>query len=668
MSAPATTPATTTAAQPRSRLGDQLLQSGLVTQTQLRQALELQNKRDIKLGEALVTLGYVSEDQIEELLGAARNRFRLGDLLVAQKLIKPEQLQEALVEQKKSGEVLGRIVVRLGFITEPELLRFLSKRLNVPYVDLRALAVDESIARKLPEENARRFRAMPLALRKDGVVVGMADPSDLFALDEIGRILRGNVLPAIVSEMALIAALDKLYRKTESLQNLAEELGQEVSRSRFDLQALVQSEELVDAPVVKILQSLFQNAVETSASDIHIEPDEEMLRIRQRIDGMLHEQVIRENHIAPALISKLKLMAGLEISEKRRPQDGRFNMTVGGRSIDVRVSTLPITHGESVVMRVLDQSMGMLKLEQTGLDELVLARFRSLIQSPHGIVLVTGPTGSGKTTTLYAALNQLNQPERKIITAEDPVEYRLKRVNQVQINAQIGLTFAAVLRSILRQDPDVVLVGEMRDKETSEIAIRAALTGHLVLSTLHTNDAVGAAVRLVEMGTPGYLVASSVRGVLAQRLIRRICSACAHPAQPEESELNWVKAVRRGGLPKQPQWRVGQGCDNCHHTGYQGRLAVAELLEIKGAFAEALRKEDFERCLQVADNDPDYRPLHLSALALAEQGVTTLAEAIRLHSAALDAQVSDDADEEEHPSPEATPPEESASDSDSGDG
>ncbi|MBF0621202.1 MAG: type II/IV secretion system protein [Magnetococcales bacterium] len=565
------------------------------------------------------------------MLGAQKKKLRLGDLLVAQKLLTDQQLQVALSEQKRNGGKLGNTVVSLGYISEVEMLRFLSRQLRLPFVDLRTVQIKEEVIQLLSEDAARTHQAAPLAKGKEGYLVGMVDPTDLFAYDELVRLLKAPVRLAIVNESDLIKLLDRVYRKTEEIQGLAEELGQEMSRSAFDLNQFVKEESLTNAPVVRILQSLFEDAVQMGASDIHIEPDDEVLRIRQRLDGQLSEQVFREKQIAPALISKLKLMAGLEISEKRLPQDGRFHMTVKDRSIDIRISTLPIQSGESVVMRLLDQRSSQRRIEQIGFPIDIETRFKRMISQPNGIVLVTGPTGSGKTTTLYSALNALNQPERKIITAEDPVEYRLPRVNQVQIRPQIGLTFASVLRTILRQDPDIVLVGEMRDQETANIAIRAALTGHLVLSTLHTNDAPSTAIRLIDMGVEGYAVASALTGVLAQRLVRRLCTDCRIRYQPSELELSWLRGVAG---PESVDWTFyhGEGCSSCHKTGFSGRRAVVELLEIRGALADALRQENVEAFFKEAQKSKSFRPLHMAALDLARQGETTLEEAMKLHS------------------------------------
>jgi MSHA biogenesis protein MshE len=457
----------------------------------------------------------------------------------------------------------------------------------------------------------------------------MADPTDIFAFDELGRILGKPLSVAVVREADLLRTFDTVYRRTDEITNLAQELGQELEQSDFDVSQLMVEDDVADAPVVKLLQSLFEDAVQVGASDIHIEPDETALRIRQRVDGVLHEQVMDQKRIAASVVLRLKLMAGLNISEKRLPQDGRFNITVKGRTIDVRMSTMPIQHGESVVMRLLDQSGDMLRLEHLGMPPRVLERFRRVLQHPSGMVLVTGPTGSGKTTTLYAALQELNVAGRKIITAEDPVEYRLPRINQVQVNARIGLEFSAVLRSALRQDPDVILVGEMRDQETTEIGLRAAMTGHMVLSTLHTNDAVSTADRLVDMGAPGYLLAASLRAIIAQRLVRRICESCREPYRPDEQERSWLRAML-GEAASTLNLEHGRGCAHCSNTGYRGRIGVYEYLEPDERMLSALRRNNLDGFMEAAGDSAVYRPLLQSALDLLTEGVTTVEEVFRI--------------------------------------
>ena len=373
----------------------------------------------------------------------------------------------------------------------------------------------------------------------------------------------------------------------------------------------------------------YSSALQVKASDIHIEPDEKVLRIRMRIDGVLNEQVMNEKRIVAALVSRLKLMSGLNISEKRLPQDGRFHIKIQNHSIDVRLSTMPTQHGESVVMRLLDQNEGILNLDDIGMNKAVLNRFRKSIHRPHGLVLLTGPTGSGKTTTLYAALNELNNSEKKIITAEDPVEYRLERISQVQVNAKIGLTFSSILRTALRQDPDIILIGEMRDSETANIAVRSAMTGHMVLSTLHTNDAISSVYRLQDMGIEGYLIATSLQAIVAQRLVRKICSNCKAEHTLNEHEMSWLQGAV-GETLSSNEFVQGSGCHLCNNTGYKGRKGVHEILEINEQLADAFRHGDAKDFVQKARVAPGYKPLITSAMELAKLGITSIEEVLRL--------------------------------------
>lgn len=616
----------------KPHLGEMLVDSGLITTEQLQQALSHQEKMGVKLGEALVHLGHVSEEALEKFLTRLRQKIRIGDRLVEAEIISEEQLKNALVEQKRSGKKFGQTLAHLGILSEVKFLEFFSKQLRLPFIDLKKFNFNPEIVQLLPETMARRFRAVVLSKGADGLLVGMADPTDIFIFDEIARFLGQSPSLALVSDTQLLRSLDLIYRGKDEIQEQAAALEEEVGKSDFDLEGIVQSEMAVDAPVVKILQSLFEDAMRMNASDIHIEPDADVLRIRQRIDGVLHEQIVNEKRIAPALVSKLKLMAGLEIAEKRMPQDGRFHITVKSKNVDVRLSTLPIQDGESVVMRLLDQSADNLNLEMVGMEAHLLTRFRFLLHRPHGLILVTGPTGSGKTTTLYGALNALNSPGKKIITVEDPVEYRLPRINQVQVRAKIGLTFAKVLRTVLRQDPDIVLVGEMRDKETAEIAIRAALTGHLVLSTLHTNSAVATAIRLVEMGVEGYAVASALKCILAQRLVRRLCTDCVEKVEPEHAEQILLQGLMGVQQAKGVLLSRGKGCPQCNRTGYRGRIAVVELLELRAGLAETLRNNDTTGFMRLAEHQPGFIPLHKAALGYALQGITSLEEVMRLVS------------------------------------
>lgn len=551
-------------------------------------------------------------------------------MLVDNGVITEAQLMQALAQQKKTGQKLGNTLIQSGFVKEDVFLDLLSKQLHVPCIDMKKYQFDQDMVRVLPETIARRYRAIVLKKEQDGSYqVAMADPTDIFAYDELSKQLKAGIHQAVAREADILDTIDKVYRRTEAISHLAEELGDELRETDIDLTQLGQDVDVTNAPVVKLLQTIFEDAVQIGASDIHIEPDETVLRIRQRIDGILQEQVMKEKRIATALVSRLKLMASLNISERRIPQDGRFNIKVLGRSIDVRLSTMPIQNGESVVMRLLDQSSITLDLATIGMGDTLLKRFRQNIHRPYGMVLVTGPTGSGKTTTLYAALNELNEASKKIITVEDPVEYRLPRINQVQVNHQIGLTFASVLRTALRQDPDIVLVGEMRDAETAEIGLRAAMTGHLVLSTLHTNDAISTANRLLDMGAEGYLVASALQAIIAQRLVRKICGHCSNDYQPDIHETAWLKQ-QIGDKATQLQFKKGHGCTQCNNTGYDGRIGVFEFLEIDDRLADALRSEDSTEFTHAANQSKGYKPFALHSLDYAVQGITTLEEVLRI--------------------------------------
>lgn len=564
---------------------------------------------------------------------APRKKIRLGDLLVEKGIITEQQLMQALTDQKKTGQKLGRTLIGSGLITENKMLELLSTQLQIPFIDLKQYKYDAETVRIIPETMARRYRVIALKLNPDGsLLVGMADPTDIFAYDELAKQLKRHIQQAVVREADLLSTIDNVYRRTSEISTLAEELGEELSETDIDLQQLVQNEDLANAPVVKLLQTIFEDAVQIKASDIHIEPDENVLRIRTRVDGVLQEQIMKEKRIAGALVSRLKLMSGLNISERRIPQDGRFNIRVRDRSIDVRLSTMPIQNGESVVMRLLDQSGNLLNLDQIGMDPNTLSHFRRNIHRPHGMILVTGPTGSGKTTTLYAALNELNDPSKKIITVEDPVEYRLSRINQVQVNTQIGLTFASVLRSALRQDPDIVLVGEMRDQETASIGLRASITGHLVLSTLHTNDAISTVNRLIDMGAEGYLVATALRAVLAQRLVRKVCNSCRGEYQPDTNEMAWLFTVL-GKEAETAKLYKGHGCPHCNNTGYHGRVGVFEFLELDDAMTDALRKEDSAAFARHARNSANFRSFSRHALDYALKGITSLEEVMRVTDA-----------------------------------
>ncbi|WP_394203813.1 GspE/PulE family protein [Shewanella waksmanii] len=558
-------------------------------------------------------------------------KMRLGDLLVQEHIISEAQLMQALSEQKNSGKKLGRTLIDLNCITEEQLLQFLSQQLNIPFLDISRRPIKPEVVNLLPEVQARRYRALVVEDNDDSVLVAMSDPADLQAMDNLEEQLMPKRLTiAVVTESQLLDAFDNLYRRTDEIAQIAGKLEEEYAADdQFDLASLTDADSDNETTVVKLLQSIFEDAVQMRASDIHIEPGEKVLRIRQRIDGQLQENTLPEANIASALVLRLKLMAGLDISEKRLPQDGRFHMEIKGHKIDVRMSTMPIYHGESVVMRLLDQSAGLLTLNETGMPADILARVRKQIKRPHGMLLVTGPTGSGKTTTLYGILSELNTADRKIITVEDPVEYQLPRINQVQVNHKIGLDFSNVLRTTLRQDPDIIMVGEMRDQETVEIGLRGALTGHFVLSTLHTNDAVTSALRLLDMGAASYLVASALRVIIAQRLVRRVCQNCTQEYQLTQQDKVWLNTVSQMDFSK-ANFKVGQGCQHCNGSGYRGRIGVFEILELDDEMIDAMRTGNPQDFARAAHQSPNFTPLAESALNYLVQGMTTIEEVAKL--------------------------------------
>ena len=557
---------------------------------------------------------------------AARPKLRLGDVLVQQKLVSEEQLQQMLQQQRTSGRRLGRLMIDAGLITEEALAHALARQLRVPVVNLKSFPLETRTVRLLGESPARRHRAIVLEDKGEQLLVGFADPLDLAAYDELTRLLGRSIRVAVVAETQLAAALDRHYRRTEEMVGLAKALEQDLGDA-VDFGTLQQSVGQEGAPVVRLLQSVFEDALQVGASDVHLEPQESGLMIRSRVDGVLQTQTQADKRIAAALSQRLKLMAGLDISEKRLPQDGRFSLRLRERSVDVRLSTLPTHHGESVVMRLLGQGDGVRKLDAIGMPADMLTRFREILGRASGMVLVTGPTGSGKTTTLYAALSEIDAQTQKIITVEDPIEYRLPGLTQVQVNDKIELDFARVLRATLRQDPDVILVGEMRDSETALIGLRAAITGHLVLSTLHTRDAISTPFRLLDMGAPAFMVASSLQAVIAQRLLRHVCDNCAEPHAPTPQESAWLTSF---AMDTAARTRRGRGCSACNGTGYTGRIGVYEMLEMDADLAQAATEADPARFRRVAQEKLHGRTLAWRACELVKAGKTSIAEAMRL--------------------------------------
>ncbi len=559
-----------------------------------------------------------------------QKKVMLGSALVEQGFLRPKQLSQALAEQKRTGQLRGRVLIDNNYVTEEQIAKAVASQLDIAYIDLKHYEVQPKTVQTLSEIQARRFRALVLEDRGgDTYLIGVVDPSDLRSQDELAILLKRPIDLAVITSSQLLQTIDRIYRKTEQIGEFAREVGREIGDQGgvIDLVSMGRTIDDADAPVVKLLQTIFDDAARVNASDIHFEPQEKNLLVRFRIDGVLHMQVEADRRIAAPLIVRLKLMAGLDIAERRLPQDGRFSVKSGNSRFDIRMSTMPTEFGESVVLRLLRQDSVLRHL-----DKIMPAHpcklFERAIHAPHGIVLVTGPTGSGKTTTLYAALEQLNQPSVKILTCEDPVEYSVPGINQVQVNEKIELTFARVLRSFLRQDPDILLVGEIRDNETAEIAVRAAMTGHLVLATLHTNDAASTPLRLLNMGVPGYMIASTLLAVLSQRLVRVICSRCSEPAAPAVAELVWFRHHASEQELSLANFRHGKGCVRCNGVGFSGRRGIFEVIEMTAALGEALQHGnplEFERLARLQMGG---KTLKRNAIDLVLAGDTTIEEAM----------------------------------------
>lgn len=560
---------------------------------------------------------------------ARPEKFRLGDLLVQKNCITQEQLEYVLAEQKRSGRKFGRLVVELGYTTDEAVARAIASQIGGQFVDLNQVIFNPNLQALIPETLARRLRLVAIEDRPDSVLVGFADPGNLLAYDEAVRVIKRPIDIAVVVEDALRDALDKVYRDTGKINNIVEELNAELGEGEIDLGDLGALNGSEDAPVVRLIENIFEEARKLRASDIHIEPQERTVIVRFRIDGVLRLHMEASARVANAVVLRLKLVAGLDISEKRLPQDGRFGVKIGGQAVDMRMSTLPTQYGEAVVMRVLNQGSAVLTLNRIGMPKHVLEGFRRAIARPNGIVLVTGPTGSGKTTTLYSALAELNTPDTKIITVEDPVEYRLPRISQVQVNEKIELSFGRVLRTCLRQDPDVILVGEIRDVETAEIALRAAMTGHLVLSTLHTNDAASTPIRLLDMGIARYMVAMSVHLVLAQRLLRVLCEHCREQTSPDAHQKEWLR-LELGEHASSMHTYHARGCSQCNGSGYVGRRGVYEMLEMTQSLVDAVNSSDPGIFVRAAREQMRGKTLRADAARLVAEGVTSVEEAMRV--------------------------------------
>jgi type IV pilus assembly protein PilB len=564
---------------------------------------------------------------------------RLGDLLIKEKVITPEQLEAGLKAQRETGSRLGSVLVKLGFVSEEEVTNFVSRQYGVPAINLSYFEIDPTVAKLIPYETAKRYQVLPLSRVGASLTLAMVDPTNVFAMDDIKFMTGFNIEPVVASEQAILERIEKVYGSSteQDLESVMQQFG---DSSDADLEIQAQAEEMAlselekaadEAPIVKLVNIILSDAVKRAASDIHLEPYEKEFRVRFRIDGVLQTIMNPPLKLKDAITSRLKIMAKLDISEKRLPQDGRImlKMSVGGKrkELDYRVSTLPTLWGEKIVLRLLDKENLRLGMTKLGFEPESLVKFERAILKPYGMVLVTGPTGSGKTNTLYSSIARLNTIDTNIMTAEDPVEFQLPGINQVQMKDQIGLNFAAALRAFLRQDPNIILVGEIRDFETAEIAIKAALTGHLVLSTLHTNGAPETISRLMNMGIEPFLVATSVHLICAQRLVRRICTECAEVVEVPHQTL-----MEAGFTPEEAKTvkiHKGRGCDACRNTGYKGRTGLYEVMEVDdelrelilvGASAMELKKKAIERGMIT---------LRRSGLIKVMNGITTLEEVAR---------------------------------------
>ena len=560
---------------------------------------------------------------------------RLGDLLVGESLITPEDLRRALAEQKGTSEKLGSILVRLNLLSEEQLIGFLSRQYGIPSITLSQLDIDPEVLRLVPAQLAKKYEVIPIKRAGQALTLAMSDPTNVFALDDVAFLTNLQVLPVVASQGAIRKAIDRTYdSQTTAITNVLSELDSDLSTVQLigddepSVNVIELQESADEAPLVRLVNMVLVDAIQKTASDIHWEPYEKVFRIRFRIDGVLHEMLTPPKRLEPAILSRLKIMANLDIAERRLPQDGRIKIRYNSREIDFRVSVLPTIFGEKAVLRILDKESLKLDLTQLGFDTWSLTQFQAVIRQPYGMVLLTGPTGSGKTTTLYSAIHTLNAPDVNIMTAEDPVEYNLKGVNQVQINEGIGRTFAAALRSFLRQDPDVILVGETRDLETAQIAIRAALTGHLVFSTLHTNDCPSTVARLTDMGIPSFLVSSSLLLIVAQRLARRVCSHCKEPYDADETALVPYGHVPTGVGPT--SFYKGKGCQQCNFTGMKGRIAIYEVMPVNELIRDLILHGASAAALGEAAKTLGMKTLRQAGLLKVLEGTTTIDEVLRV--------------------------------------
>ncbi|WHH59668.1 ATPase, T2SS/T4P/T4SS family [Petroclostridium sp. X23] len=553
-------------------------------------------------------------------------RKRLGDLLVEAGMITPDHLNEALMVQKQTGKKLGEVLIDRKYVTQEHIIQVLEFQLGIPHVSLDKYDIDPEATKKISENLAKRHELIPIKIDKNKLIVAMSDPLNIFAIDDV-RIFSGmEVQPVIATSQDVTHAIDVYYGKQEAIK-AAEEYKKEygivsqVEKIDGNIEDVVNS-----APIVKLVNSIIEQAIRLKASDIHIEPFDTYIRIRYRIDGQLEENMRHEIQLLPAIVTRIKITGEMNIAEKRKPQDGRISMMVDGNEFDLRVSILPTVHGEKVVIRITDKRGLMRTKEQLGFFADDMDKYNNILKSPHGMILVTGPTGSGKSTTLYTTVRELNKDSLNIITVEDPVEATIEGINQVQVNPKAGLDFAGVLRSILRQDPDIIMIGEIRDKETAEIAVRAAVTGHLVVSTLHTNDASSTISRLMDMNIDPFLISTSLVGIISQRLVRKICTRCKEEYVPLESELNVLGLSAK----EENSYYRGKGCYSCNNTGYQGRIGVYEIMPVSHMIRQKINHEESSDTIREQAIAEGMSTLKTSCIRLVRQGVTTIDELIRV--------------------------------------
>ncbi len=561
---------------------------------------------------------------------------KFGQLLIKRGLLKEQELLDVLKYKKHHDEELSTIIIHKGLVNKKAVYSCLAEYLNIPFIELCDYTIDSLVLELVPKDLAFQYKAIPVFKIEDSLTIAMAEPGDVQIIDTLHRETGYKIEPAVAVEEEIQDALNLYYEASseldssldEVIENIKNQKPQEDEKEKTSAEKLKQLSE--GTPVVKLVNLIISQAILDKASDIHIEPEENSLQVRYRIDGVLHENLSPPKHLQAAIISRIKILADMDIAESRIPQDGRFQVNVNGREVDLRVSTLPTVYGENIVMRILDKGSLTLNIEDLGFDDVMLGQFKQILSSSYGVILVCGPTGSGKTTTLYSALQSINTPDKNIITVEDPVEYRLKRIRQSQVNMKAGLTFAVGLRSILRQDPDIIMVGEIRDTETAKIAVESALTGHLVLSTIHTNDAPGALTRLSEMGIEPFLAASATVGVMAQRLVRKLCDNCKQPYTLKKTalqDLNLPAEFRELTIYR------NMGCSTCKNTGYKGRLGIYEIMVINEELRDLILKKESSLLVRQAAFKNGMRSLRQDGLLRVRQGLTSLEEVFRVTNA-----------------------------------